>query len=374
MRILQTADDTVPGRVRADTMAQMLAQGYLEAGHSVVQVAPGRRDDRRRRDGVEIVMLRAPRIPAIRRRMIVSARRMLDVLDDVRPDRIEVFDSLTLQAVGRWARRCGVPTVAVTSERLDALLDGHLRHPPLARTLADFWNLRFATSFDTIVCATDWAGREFERLGAPNLARVPLGVDLRTFSPRNASPELRRLLGAEGQVLLITTSRLSPQLRPELAIATLRALAERNVAARLLVTGTGPLLGACRHLAADLPVAFLAHDGDHADLAPLLATADVALAPATLQSAGPEALAALASGTPVVARSDGALAELIGAGAGATAEGHATAFADAVLRVMSSDRARTRAAARARAECFAWPATVDSMLAVHGAAPARHAA
>jgi alpha-1,6-mannosyltransferase len=40
--------------------------------------------------------------------MILSGRRMLRLLDDVQPDRIEVSDSLTLQAVGRWAQRRAV--------------------------------------------------------------------------------------------------------------------------------------------------------------------------------------------------------------------------------------------------------------------------
>jgi alpha-1,6-mannosyltransferase len=374
MRILQLADDTAPRRAGAHMTLGALAQGYLAAGHSVVQVVPGGRDRRWQQDGVEIITIRAPRIPTTRRRLIVSGGRMLQVLDDVRPDRIEVFDSLTLQAVGRWARRHGVPTVAVSQERLDVLLHVHLRHPQLARFLADFWNLRLAAAFDTIVCATDWTGREFERLGAPNLARVPLGVDLHTFHPRHASPGLRRLLGAEDQLLVVMTHRLAPQLRPELAIETLRVLGERGVAARLLVTSTGPMLDACQRLAAGLPVTFLGHGGDdRADLARLLATADVALAPAALQSVGPEALEALASGTPVVARHDGALAELVGTG-GVTADGRPATFAAAVLRVTLADRARRRAAARARAECFAWPATVDHMLAVHEAEPARRAA
>jgi alpha-1,6-mannosyltransferase len=374
MKILQLAGDVPPDWTGTHSTLQALAQGYRAAGHAVVQVVPADEDRRWCRDGVEIVALRAPRLPAVRRRMIVSGRRMLQLLDDVRPDRIEVFDHFALQAVGRWARRHGVPTVAVSQERLDALLSLHLRHPRLTRFLADFWNLRLAASFDTIVCATDWAGREFERLGAPNLARVPLGVDLQMFHPRHATPGLRRLFGADDRVLLVMTHHLVPQMKPELGIGTVQALRRRGLAARLLVTGTGPMLGTCQRLAADLPVTFLRHTDDRAAVARVLATADVALAPAPLQAVGTEALEALASGTPVVARSDGPLAELVRAGGGAVAAGRAEAFADAVLDLLAVDPARRRAAARARAERFAWPATVDHMLAVHGAEPARRAA
>jgi alpha-1,6-mannosyltransferase len=376
MRILQLAGDIPADWTGTRSTLRALAQGYLAAGHSVLQVVPGTADRRWRHDGVETVSLRAPRLPAVGRRMIVSGRRMSRLLDDVRPDRIEVFDHFTLQAVGRWARRHGVPSVAVSQERLDALLSLHLRHPGLARFLADFWNLRLAASFDTIVCATEWAGREFERLGAPNLARVPLGVDLQAFHPRHASTALRRLLRADDDVLLVMAHHLVPQMRPELAIETVRALRRRDVPARLLITGTGPLLAECQRVAAGLPVTFLGHDDDRGALARVLATADVALAPAPapLQSVATEALEVLASGTPVVGRRDGALAELVSAGGGVMAAGHAMAFAAAVTDIMAKEPAQRRALARASAERFAWPATVDQMLAVHGATPSRRAA
>jgi alpha-1,6-mannosyltransferase len=296
---------------------------------------------------------------------------MVRLLDDVQPDRIEVSDRLTLQAVGRWARRHGVPTVAISHERLDVALRRYLWHPRLAQVAADFWNLRLAASFDTIVCATDWAGREFERLGAPNLARVPLGVDLTTFHPTHASPSLRRALGAQDEVMLVVTDRLAPEQQPELAFETVRILDRRGIAARLIVAGEGAP-DRHRRRVANLPVTFLGHVCDGPDLARLLATADVALAWGRRQSAGLAALEALASGTPVVAGRDDALVELLHGGGGATADGHAVAFADAVTRVMSMDAARRRALARMHAERFARPAMVDRMLAVHRA-PARSA-
>jgi alpha-1,6-mannosyltransferase len=212
---------------------------------------------------------------------------------------------------------------------------------------------------------TDWAGREFERLGAPNLARVPLGVDLTTFHPTHASRSLRRALGAQDDVLIVVTDRLAPEQQPELAIETVRTLDRRGIAARLIVAGEG-VPDLYQRRVANLPVTFLGHVCDGPDLAQLLATADIALAWGPLQSAGLAALEALASGTPVVARRDGALVELHGGG-GATADGHAVAFADAVTQVMSTDMARRRALARLHAERFARPAMVDRMLAVHQA-------
>ena len=59
---------------------------------------------------------------------------------------------------------------------------GRLR-PAFARAVTDWLNRRTARAYQRVVCTTGWAAAEFERIGVANLARVPLGVDLATFSP-----------------------------------------------------------------------------------------------------------------------------------------------------------------------------------------------
>lgn len=373
MKILQTANDSTLEPDGAHATLDAFAKGYLVAGHAVVRVIPGPEDGRRHHDGVEVVTVRAPRIPGTRHRMITSGRRMRRLLDELRPDRIEVSDRLTLQAVGRWAHQHAVPTVAISHDRLDAVLATHLRSRPLARSLADFWNLRLVVSFDTIVCATDWAGEEFARVGVENLTKVRPGVDLTAFHPDRASATLRRSLTAEDQPLLVMANRLTPAKQPELAIDTVRELHRLGLPARLVVAGTGPSRRACRRRAADLPVRFLGHVTERARLAQLLATADVVLAPGSAGTFGVAALEALASGTPVVGHRNGALPELIDAAAGAVTYGRPAAFADAVMRLLSMDEACRRAAARAHAERFGWRRTVDQMLEVHRVAVPRAA-
>lgn len=365
MRILQTANFVTPEASGAGTTLRALARGYRAAGHSVVQVVPGDQDRRESSADAEIITVRAPRVPGTGHRMIINTRRMLGLLDEIRPDRIEVSDRFTLQAVGRWAHRHGVPTVAISHERLDAVLATYVRSRRMARFLADFWNLRLVVSFDTIVCATDWAGQEFERLGVENLAKVRPGVDLATFHPDHASAQLRHELAADGEPLLVMANRLVPEKQPELAIETVRALHGQGLRARFVVAGTGPLLAACRRRASDLPVEFLGHVADRQQLARLLATADVVLAPGAAETFGLAALEALASGTPVVGHRGGGLPDLLDVAAGEVTYGHAAAFAGAVMRLLSMDEACRRAAARAHAERFGWPGTVEQMLAVH---------
>lgn len=368
MRIVQIANVDMPQSSGAASTLHALAGGYRAAGHHVTQVLPGQEDGRASRvDADEVITVRAPRMPGTGRRMIVNGRRMLCVLDRVRPDRIEVSDRFSPQAVGRWAQRHRVPTVVISHERLDAALAMQLRHPALARFVADFWNLRLVVSYDTIVCATDWARREFERVGVENVVTVPPGVDLTTFHPDHASPELRRELAPDDEPLLVMADRLAPDTRPELAIETVRKLHRNGMPARLVVAGTGPLLDACRRRAMGLPVLFLGHVADRRRLARLLATADVVLAAGSVETFRVSALEALASGTPVVGCRGGALPELRDAAAGAVTYGHPGAFANAVTRLLSVDDGRRRAAARVHAERFGWRTTVDHMLAVHGA-------
>lgn len=365
MKILQTANVMTPEAGGVATTLQALAHGYRAAGHSVTRLVLGDRDDRVVTAEADVITVAAPRIPGTGYRMMAGGRRMLALLDEIGPDRIEVSDRFTLQAVGRWAHRHAVPTVAISHERLDAMLASSTRSPRLARAVADFWNLRLVVSFDTVVCAAACAAREFERVGVENLVRVRPGVDLASFTPDHFSSRLRRAYASDHEPLLVMANRLVPDKHPELAIDTVRELHQLGLGGHLVVAGDGPLLDACRRRAADLPVTFLGHVSDRARLAQLLASADVMVAPAPSDTFGLAALEGLASGTPVVGHRGGPLPEVLAAAAGAITEGQPRAFAQAVMRLLVMDAACRRAAARAHAAHFGWSTTVAQMLSVH---------
>src|SRR5207244_13537765 len=119
--------------------------------------------------------------------------------------------------------------------------------------------------------------------------------------------------------------------------------------ARLCSAGDGPRIAALRRRAAGLPVTFLGFVDSRADVAALLATADVSLAPGPHETFGLAALEALASGTPVVVSASSALKEIVRPGCGAAVDDHAPAFASAVTNLLESPEDLRRAAARARA-------------------------
>ncbi len=129
----------------------------------------------------------------------------------------------------------------VSHESLYGLL-GVARLPGPARTWAtDTLNARTARHYDKVLCTTAWAGEEFDRLGVPNVVRVPLGVDLELFHPGRHDAGLRARHAWPEQALLVHCGRLSPEKRPGRSIDALAALRCAGVDAVLVVAGGGPL-------------------------------------------------------------------------------------------------------------------------------------
>jgi alpha-1,6-mannosyltransferase len=365
VRILHAANFVggTSGGIR--TMMRELGLGYAAAGHEVVVLVPGRRDTQTETPYGLQVEIAAPRLPRTGGyRLVLDWPAVLRRLRRFAPERVEVSDRLTLSRIGTWARRHDVPSVVFSHERLDALLGFHLPRLPV-RHIADTWNRRLAGAFGTVVCTTRWACAEFDRIGVPNLAHVPLGIDLDAFHPSRRDEALRKRLAGGSQILVGAAVRLSPEKRPDLLVSTLRELCDMGVGIRLVVAGEGPERAQLERAAAGLPVTFLGFLHGRDELATLLASVDVVIAPGPYETFGLAALEAMASGTPVVAPTSGALPELVVPGTGITAEPRPAALADAVVR--AADLRRTHPLGpRTRAEEFSWQATVDAMLAVHG--------
>ncbi|MFC0115166.1 glycosyltransferase [Kibdelosporangium aridum] len=363
MRVVQLANFYGPKSGGLRTALHHLGAGYCAQGHDVVLVVPGSGyADEPMPNGVRRITLPAPRIPGTGGYRAVDPWRVRTLLTRLEPDRLEVSDRLTLRGMGRWARSHGVPSVVISHERLDRLLEQFLLPPRWARDVADRANRRMAGYYDTVVCTTEFAREEFDRIGVTNVRRVPLGVDLSTFTPARRSVSLRQDLAAGAETLLIHCGRLSPEKHVERSVDTLAQLHSEGHSARLVVAGDGPSMGSLRRRATGLPVTFLGFVQSRTDVAQLLATADVSLAPGPHETFGLAALEALASGTPVVVSASSALREIVRPGCGAAVDDHADAFADAVEDLLEAPESRRREAARARAEEFSWPTSVEGML------------
>jgi len=302
-------------------------------------------------------------------RVITRTREVRGILTGFAPDVLEVSDRTTLRSVGGWASSRGIPSAFFAHERADGILHANLpswldqRLP--VEGMADWHNKGTRRRFTTVVCTTEYARAEFTRAGLESV-KVPLGVDLDRFHPRNANAEVRARYVSEGEALVLMASRLSKEKHPELAIEAVRLLTERGRKIRLVSAGTGNIEAQMHARAKDLPVTFLGFVTDSELFAQLLASADAVVAPGPIETFGLAALEALASGTPAVVNAASALPEVVG-DAGEAADGTPEAFADALEAVLARDADGRSKIARARAETMPWSATVERMLALHEA-------
>ncbi|PRZ08354.1 alpha-1,6-mannosyltransferase [Isoptericola sp. CG 20/1183] len=391
MRIVHVANAYAPRSGGIRTAMHALAREYLARGHEPVLVVPGPTAAERHDGDLRVVQVAAPRVPGVPGyRAVVKPGTVRSVLDALAPDRVEVSDRATLTGVGLWAREAEVPSLLMLHERLDGVLSAFwpgagsgARPGPVGRRLApvvaDRWNLATLGRFDRLVATTAFAAGEVERLAGrrpglalPPLHRVALGVDLERFTPDRFDADLRRRTAARGEAVVLVMSRLSREKRVDLAVEAVGRLVADGVPVRLVVAGSGPRFTELRARAEQLGIRhrFLGFVPDRAQVAALLASADVVVAPGPIETFGLAALEALASGTPVVCSATSALPEVIGP-AGASADPEPEALAVAVREVLSRDPGARRAAARARAELFPWSATGEAMLALHvGSTPA----
>ena len=378
MRIVRLANYVGPRSGGMRTALRELGAGYLAAGHDPVLIIPGRRGGDELTPQGRVITRYGPMVPFTGRyRAMFGRRRLAALLADLRPDRLEVSDRTTLRWTGQWARAHGVPAVMVSHESLTGLfslpadVSGMSRWrsrllSDAATALADALNRRSARDYQRIVCTTRWAAAEFERIGTPNLTRIPLGVDLELFSPERYSDTLRESYAKPDQALLVHCGRLSVEKKPHRSLAALAGLRAAGVDAVLVVAGDGPLRAGLERAARrrSLPVQFAGFITDPKNLATLLASADVVVAPGPVETFGLAALEALACGTPVVVSASSALPEVIGDAGIAVSGGD---FADGVRAILARDAVARRTAARARGEEFGWQASVAAFLAVHEA-------
>ncbi|MGV9390182.1 glycosyltransferase [Streptomyces olivaceus] len=369
LRIVRLANFVAPASGGLRTALRELGRGYRAAGHDPVLVVPGAHADDRETEQGRVITLPGPLLPGTGGyRVLTGSRQVAALLEELAPDRLEVADRTTLRWTGRWARRARVPAVMVSHETADGVLRTWGLPGPAARRTADALNIRTAHSYARVVCTTEFAAREFVRIGTRNAVRAPLGVDLAGRHPSLYDPRLRARYARADETLLVMCSRLSVEKRPGTAFDALDALRRRGRRAALVVAGDGPLRPRLEQRAREqaLPVTFLGHLADPGALGALQASADVCLAPGPAETFGLAALEAMASGTPVVASASSALSEVIGS-AGAVAADHGEAFADAVELVLARGEADRRGAARARAECFGWDTAVEAFLGAHDA-------
>jgi alpha-1,6-mannosyltransferase len=243
MRVVQVANFYGPRSGGLRTAVDRLGAEYCAAGHEVFLVVPGRYSDWRELPSrVVRVSLPARLIPFTGGYRAALPGPVTSLLSQLSPDALEVSGRLTLRSLGGWGRRHDVATVMISHERLDRLV-GQILPARMARSIANVANRRTAASYDAVVCTTAFAREEFDRIHAPNVVTVPLGVDLDQFHPRRHSATVRQRWARPEQTLLVHCGRLSVEKHAHRSIDTVAALRDSGIDARLVVVGEGPMRG-----------------------------------------------------------------------------------------------------------------------------------
>lgn len=372
MRIVHVANFYGPNSGGIKTTLHELGKGYQSFGHEFIYIVPGvNRVEEITPYGRKITLpgLLLPQSGGYR--IIRCNSDLKALLTKLKPDRLEVSDRFTLTSLGTWARENNVPSVVFSHETLHGLVNRFLPFLPSSakRKLVNSHNARLSKCFDHVVATTNFASKEFIEIGATNLVRISLGVDLHTFHPTLRSEELRTELLKGSKVLLVHCGRMSREKEPQRSIDALEILLHKGISARLIYVGTGPLWHKLRKRAHGLPVDFLGYVADRQRVSKILASSDISIAPGPLETFCLAALESLASGTPVVASSSSAVGEFLIHShhhpAGAVAADQRFSFAHAILHLLK--RPRLRSTAREVAEALPWDATVRNMLMLHGA-------
>lgn len=370
MKIVHIANFYGPNSGGIKTTLHELGRGYIRYGHEFIYIVPGTIYFEEPTPYGLKIYLPSMILPGSGGYQIIrSNSKLRKLLAELNPDRIEVSDRFTLLSIGRWARRKQIPTIVFSHETLRGLAERFLPLPKGARNvLVNAHNRRLAKTFDQVVTTTDFAASEFKEIGAQNLVRAPLGVDLDIFQPSNRSLAYRRELLKGAKVLLVHCGRLSPEKEPQRSVEALIELRARGVDARLVIVGIGPMWKKIREMAKGHPIDTLGYIADRNRVARILACADVSLAPGPLETFCLAALESLASGTPVVASETSAVGEFLlldkDHPAGATAANSGIGLAESILSVLGKKFMRARA--RAVAEQFPWETTIATMRNHHG--------
>ena len=221
------------------------------------------------------------------------------------------------------------------------------------------------------------------RAPADRIWVIPPGVDIDRFAPSRAAgaQRLRDRLGVPGGVpLLAVAGRVQPLKDQELAIRALAALPEPRpvlVIAGEASPGQERYAVRLRAVAAELGVADrvrFAGALQRADLAELLAAADLVLVPSRSETFGLVAVEAAASGTPTVGSRTGGLLESIADGVSGVLVGSRSAadWASVIGSLLADPvrRGELSRSARDHAEGYTWGATAAELLGVYGAVQA----
>jgi alpha-1,6-mannosyltransferase len=371
--------------------------------HEHVLIVPGERD-RVSRDGpLTKIEIQSPPIPGCRPyRFFWQPAKIRHALERSAPDIVELGSFF----VSPWAafryrdecrqvaRPCLVSAYFHT-DVAEAYVGGPLRHflaegvEEISDTLAS-WGHKLSDAIesgaeatfgqifrrcDLTFAATATQAARVREYGVEGTRIVPLGVDLKLFSPERRSSAWRRAHGiGEQDLLLIYCGRLDAEKDVMLLVesfARLTAAGDPTPAGgswHLMLLGEGPLREQLSRRALGLPRLHVqGYESDRSAYADALASADIYVTAGAHETFGLAVVEAQTSGLPVVGVDSGALRERVDPTHGRLAPvGDAVAFANNI-RTVAAHRDAMGAAARMHVldAGYGWERTFERLLGIY---------
>jgi alpha-1,6-mannosyltransferase len=280
-------------------------------------------------------------------------RELTGVLDDLRPDLVEISDLSTLTWLAQWCSERSIDCTVIAHERIDHAVG---RIPIIGKSstwLSQRWITTVETHATRIICPSRFAAEQFPD-GRKVVVR-PWGVDHEVFHPNGVPSEWRE------EPVALVVSRLSPEKCVDDSINFALGVVEAR-GGFVRVIGDGPARRRLQQRYRERPVSFEGHVSDRWGVAGAMRSADLLVNLGPVETFGLVTLEAMACGAPVVVRDRGGSRELVDSTVGwcvSDEDLENRAFAE---QVFGRRRALMSHSAAERASHHAWDAVADVMI------------
>lgn len=327
-------------------------QAAARLGHSLTVIAPGKENRVEQREGGKLVWVAAPQLPFDKNyHMFWRAREVWRIVDAEAPDVVEGSSPwrggwIAAGWQGQAAKMLFMHAdpVAVYPQ---TLLSGILAPATIDRLFGWFWAYlrRLNTHFDGVVVAGAWLAARFKSHGLSHLKVVPFGVETEIFRPGLRDEALRREMLAQcglgpDAALLINIGRHHHEKRVGMLIDAVGTVQETRPAGFYIIGDGLNHAAIVTKATAGQHIHVAGRISDRGQLARMLASADALIHGSTAETYGFVVAEALCCGTPLVVPDVGGAHDLAsGAYAEVYPAGDRRAAADAIIRLLSRDRA-----------------------------------
>jgi len=305
------------------------------------------------------------------------------IINEERPDLIEISEKYTLPWLGGLVRTRRLPgvrvrpvVVGVSHERMDENMAAYLSSGPGAQRFCE-WYMKwiYFPMFDHHITVSQHVARELITASRGHKVRrgvwvMPMGVDCARFSrtrrsDRGRSELLELASASEGMTVLLYSGRLAPEKNVMLLLDLMTRLGKEQF--RLGIAGDGILLNQMKGVAAHRGldhVVFTGHIADRNLLADLCANADFFVHPNPREPFGIAPLEAMAAGTSLIAPDQGGVTSYADGSNAWLAAACAEEFARAVIAASAQPELRRQRvlADRRTAEEFDCPRVTSRFL------------